>query len=470
MINANEQRIIDVAGGAFEYKGELYTVRSNYMKALQKKLDQDNCELTAEQSDQVILQIFGNIERGVKERILKKISEEESKKVRKEGKVHSLQEIGLTGEGVSSSKAKTGQNTTEKGGDQTGQTSETQTVMGKDGQSYPVQQTPIQTEKLDQIRLNQVESVQVYTADDQIASQLNTNKGQILTTMLISWAVCIAALTVYLKVFKHRRKAFKIMTGAGLASLALFVMGTVFVYNTRTYSTDAWHTIALESGYFKECSKNAHTEMQKVLSDVGVEAEAEFLGLDENTVYRDAKSIFASRLAGKGLPKLEKRKKQMQEALWSVLPKEPTENVEKLTNVLLEHYRKELDAPYASYLHEQKQKEYTRNVFIILGGVIVLLISFIFIWKGSTLIHRRFRGLSYGIGVGGIGFIVASVADKILKKSLQIEPKVYQILFEQHLRWVNENILYLGILLFCVAIFTWCAAYVTKKNRMNKRR
>lgn len=460
MINANEQRIIDVAGGIFEFKGELYTVRPSYLNALQKKLDDKNYELTAEQADQVILQIFGNVERGVKERILKKVSEEESKKAREQGKVRSLQEIGVTGEGV----------TVEEETEQNDKTAETQTVTGKDGESYPVQQKPLQMDELDNISFDKVEAVQSYTANEQIASQLNADKGQMVMSMLISWVVCIIALTVYLKVFKHRRKAFKVMTGAGLASLAILTLGTVFVYSSRTYSADAWHTVALESGYFKECSQNAHEEMQKVLSAVGVEADVDLLGLDENAVYRDAKSIFASRLAGKELPKLEKREKEMQEALRMVLPKESVENVEKLSNVLVEHYRNALDTPYATYLHELKQKENGRNIAIIIGEILVLLVSFFFVWKGSKLVHRRFRGLSYGIGVAGIGFIVASIVDMMIAKPIHIEPKVYQILFEQYLKWINENVLYLGILLLCIGIFTWCAAYVTKKNRVNKRR
>lgn len=458
MINANEQRIIDVAQGTFEYQGELYTVRPAYLNILQKKMDDKDVELTSDQADQAIQQIYGNIERGVREGILKKVTGEDAEEAREQGKVRSLDEIGLTGDGAAdkeeSSKASN--------------TAEPEMVTGKDGESYPVQQKPLRMDELESFHLDDIEAVQTYTANEQVASQLNAGLGQTVLTMLVSWLVCILVLSVYLKMFKHRRKAFFAMLGASLAGLALLVLGSIYVYDLRACSADTWQTVALESGYFKECTKSAQEELQKVLSGVELEAGVEILGLDDDVVYRDAKSIFAARLNGKGIPKLEKREEEMQEALRLVLPREAVENVEAVSKVLIEHYRKVLDTPYASYLYEIRQKEEVRDLVIAIVSVLVLLLALVFIWRGSKYIHRRFRKLSYGIGMAGVSFVIAGVADRIITKSVCIEPKIYQTLFEHYLLWCSENILYFGILLLCISIFTWSAAYVTKKNHIEK--
>lgn len=458
MINANEQRIIDVAEGTFEYQGELYTVRPAYLDVLQKKLDDKDVELTSDQAAQAIQQIFGNIERGVKEGVLKKVTGEEAKEAREQGKVRSLNEIGVTGDGVADK---------EESGKEINQ-AEPEMVTGKDGESYPVQQKPLQIDELESFRMDEIEAMQAYTANEQVAGQLNANLGQMVLTMLVSWLVCILVLSVYLKVFKHRRKAFLVMLGASLASLALLVLGSIYVYDLRACSADTWQTVALESGYFKECTKSAQEELQKVLSGVELEAGVEILGLDDDVVYRDAKSVFAARLTGKGVPKLEKREEEMQEALRLVLPREAVENVEAVSEVLMEHYRKVLDTPYVSYLYEIRQKEKVRDMVIAIVSVLMLLLALVFIWRGSKYIHRKFRGLSYGIGMVGVSFIIAGGVDRIIAKPVHMEPKIYQTLFEYYLLWCSENILYFGILLLCISIFTWSAAYVTKKNHIEK--
>lgn len=463
MINANEQRIIDVAGGTFEYQNELYTVRPAYLEMLTKKMDEKEVELTQEQSEQVIQQIFGNIERGVKEGILKKVSGEKAEKAREQGEVHSLDEIGVTGDGVANKDDTGKDDETKDNGHQ-----EKEMVTGKDGELYPVQQTPLQIEALDDVQVGEIEAVQSYTANEQVSHQLNANLGQMALMMALSWVVCIFALSVYLKMFKRRRRAFLVMLGASLASLSILTIGSIFLYDSRACSPDTWQTVALESGYFRECTKSAQEELQKVLSAVELEANVELLNLDDNIVYRDAKSIFAARLAGKELPKLEKREKEIQEALCLVLPKEAVENVETVSKVLIERYRQVLDMPYAAYLYKLYEKEKVQHTVIAVISVVVLLFALAFIWRGSKYIHRKFRGLSYGIGMVGVSFIVAGVAELIVANPLQMEPKIYQTLFEHYLSWCGENVLYFGILLLCISIFTWGASYVAKKNHIEK--
>lgn len=458
MINANEQRVIDVASGTFEYQGELYTVRPTYFKTLTNKLNEKDVELTSEQADRAIQKIFGNIDRGVKEGYLKKLSKEEATEAKKQGEVRQYSELGLTGSGED------GQ--TEE---QSGEQQESQVVTGKDGQNYPIQQAPLQLNGLDTLRTSEIEAVQTYTPNEQIAGQINGNERNMAVAVLLSWAVCIVVVTIYLKKFKHRKKAFLVMLGASLMSLSILVAGNIYVNNSWAYSADTWQTVAVESGYFKECSKLVHEDLQKIFSGIGMEASVDLLALEDSVVYQDAKSIFSAHLMGKELPKLGKRQKEIQESLRLVLIRESTETINEVSDVIMERYRKVLDTPYAAYLYELRQEEQNRNVMLIGGCLVLLLVSIILIWRGSKYMHRKFRGLSYGIGMAGASFVMAKLTETLWAARMQAEPKEYQSLFQHYMSWRSENIFYFGVLLLCISVFTWGAAYVTKKSHIEKQ-
>lgn len=464
MINANEQRVIDVASGTFEYQGELYTVRPTYLKTLTNKLNEEDIELTSEQADQAVQTIFGNVERGVKEGYLKKLSKEEADEAKKQGNIRKHSELGVTDSGEDGQEGQDGQE-----GENPGEQQESQVVKGKDGQTYPVQQAPLQINELDTLRTSEIEAVQTYTQNEQIAGQINGNEGNMAVAVLLSWAVCIVAVTIYLKKFKHRKKAFLVMLGASLMSLSILVAGNIYVNNSWAYSADTWQTAAIESGYFKECSKLVHEDLQKIFSGIGMEASVDLLALEDSDIYRDAKSIFTARLTGKDLPKLEKRQKEIQESLRLVLIRESTETINQVSDVIMERYRKVLDTPYAAYLHELRQDEKNRNVMLIGGCFVLLLISILFIWRGSKYIHRKFRGISYGIGMAGTSFVVAKLTEPLWGAEIQAEPQEYESLFRHYMIWRSENIFYFGILLLCISVFTWGAAYVTKKSHIEKQ-
>lgn len=463
MINANEQRVLDVAEGTFEYNGELYTVRPAYLETLRNEFDKESVDITAEKADEGIRMIYGNVERGVREGYLIKLPQETAEKARKEGKVRSLSELGLGEENKDGqqegSQQENGQDKQQK----------EEVVTGKDGETYPIQQTPLRINELETLRTSEIESVQKYTSNEQIAGQLNANERQMAVTILIACVVCILVLTIYLKVFKHRKKAFLVMLGASLMSLSVLIAGSVYVYDSWAYSPETWETAAVESGYFKECSKFVQEDIQKIFSGVEMASGVELLALEDSGIYRDAKSIFTARLNGRELPKLEKRQKEIEEALKLVLVKEPPQNVDKLSEVIMERYRKVLDTPYASFLYQLRQKEQNISVMVVIGSLVLLVVSIILIWKGSKYVHRKFRGLSYGIGVAGTSFIVANLTNLLWGKKVQAEPQAYQALFQHYMDWRSENILYFGILLLCISVFTWGAAYVTKKNHIEKQ-
>lgn len=467
MINANEQRVIRVAEGTFEYQGELYTVRSTYLRALKRKLNEKKVELTPEQADKALRKIYSNVEKGVREGYLKKLSREQADKKREEREpIFDGGDLFGDGSGTGAD-AQQGTQQEAQQGKRQGTQQETQqgmTVPAAEG----VQQAPLHMEALEKIRNTEVEGATAYTANEQVARQLNAGTGQTAVTMLAALSICIPVLVFYLKVFKHRRKAFPVMSGAVLMGLSILVAGGVYMCSSRAWSADTWETVAVESGYFKERQAVAQSDLRRVLSGIGLEPGVEISGLEDSAVYRDAKSIFSARLAGQNLPELSRWTKEIREALYSVLPKEPVENVNEVSDVLVRRYRMALDTPYAAYLSEMRQRGELRNTLIITGCFFMLVLSTVFIWRGTKYMHRRFRGLSYGIGMAGAAFLAAGAVNIMTAGPLSVEPEAYRLLFEGYVKWCNENILYFGILLLCISVFTWGAAYVTRKSFSEK--
>lgn len=73
-INANESRVIGVANGTFEYNGETYVAQQTYIDQLTAKLSQDGVDLTAEQAEAAISQIYANVATGVEAGYIVKVS------------------------------------------------------------------------------------------------------------------------------------------------------------------------------------------------------------------------------------------------------------------------------------------------------------------------------------------------------------------------------------------------------------
>ena len=382
MINANEQRVIRVAEGTFEYQGELYTVRSTYLRALKRKLNEKKVELTPEQADKALRKIYSNVEKGVREGYLKKLSREQADKKREEREpIFDSGDLFGDGSGTGAD-AQQGTQQEAQQGKRQGTQQETQqgmTVPAAEG----VQQAPLHMEALEKIRSTEVEGATAYTANEQVARQLNAGTGQTAVTMLAALGICIPVLVFYLKVFKHRRKAFPVMSGAVLMGLSILVAGGVYMCSSRAWSADTWETVAVESGYFKERQAVAQSDLRRVLSGIGLEPGVEISGLEDSAVYRDAKSIFSARLAGQNLPELSRWTKEIREALYSVLPKEPVENVNEVSDVLVRRYRMALDTPYAAYLSEMRQRGELRNTLIITGCFFMLVLSLPCLYGGG---------------------------------------------------------------------------------------
>ena len=64
-INGNEQSIVSVINGQFEQDGVIYKVRQEYINSAMSYLQQADVDLTAEQAQSVISEIYSNVQTGV---------------------------------------------------------------------------------------------------------------------------------------------------------------------------------------------------------------------------------------------------------------------------------------------------------------------------------------------------------------------------------------------------------------------
>ncbi len=72
-INENEQRIVSVIYGQFEQNGILYEVRQEYIDSALGYLTRDGLDLTEEQADYVISEIYSNVQTGVESGYLREV-------------------------------------------------------------------------------------------------------------------------------------------------------------------------------------------------------------------------------------------------------------------------------------------------------------------------------------------------------------------------------------------------------------
>ena len=75
-INNNEARVIAVAKGGFEYDGDMYIARQIYVDELIAYLNQSDINMTAEEADYSISQVYANIEIGVTQGYIVKVNSE----------------------------------------------------------------------------------------------------------------------------------------------------------------------------------------------------------------------------------------------------------------------------------------------------------------------------------------------------------------------------------------------------------
>lgn len=66
-INGNEQSILAIVQGGFEYEGEYYVAAPGYVEKARSYLAQDDVDLNSKQASEAISEIYANVETAVKE-------------------------------------------------------------------------------------------------------------------------------------------------------------------------------------------------------------------------------------------------------------------------------------------------------------------------------------------------------------------------------------------------------------------
>ncbi|MFA9464592.1 MAG: hypothetical protein ACERKN_09920 [Velocimicrobium sp.] len=66
-INGNEQSVLGIVQGGFEYDGVYYTAAPGYVDKVRSYLAQDDIDLTAEQASEAASEIYANIQTGITE-------------------------------------------------------------------------------------------------------------------------------------------------------------------------------------------------------------------------------------------------------------------------------------------------------------------------------------------------------------------------------------------------------------------
>lgn len=72
-INENEQSVISTANGRFEKDGVIYEVKPEYINSLSSYLAQDDVELTSEQAQAAISEIYANVQTGIESGYLEEV-------------------------------------------------------------------------------------------------------------------------------------------------------------------------------------------------------------------------------------------------------------------------------------------------------------------------------------------------------------------------------------------------------------
>lgn len=485
MINANEQRVISVASGTFEYGGKTYKAKAAYVSQLRAKMDKDGVDLTSADANAAIQQIMANVGTGVKQGYLVEVGgtkgDENSEK--SEGG------SGSKSESSSGSKTEDGSETkTDSSGDKTGAGSEKSTADGNAGEasdgignetSDGTQTDGTQTDGTDGTGTDtaaassagitqiypeeaaKVEIVQKFTDNADIAQQTTRAFGQYLTAVVVIWVLFILGTAVYLKKIKRRKKMTGGLVGIILVGVAVIAIGFGYLFGREVYATKRWTQVVTESAYLKESYENVVTVMQECLDRAGLPEETLDSCMDENAVYRDAKTLAAG---GENAKKsvLEKRNLAIQEAVAAAVPGVPEEQQTGMAQILVQKYKEGLEIPWQVYIEENREAGRTRTGICLLIGIIGIAAGILILKLKTRYLHRAVRGLYLGCLTGGAGFALSGLFCRLVESPLVIEPERYKGLLGNYVQSVCQSGVYFGILSVCVSLVFAVVSYFMK--------
>lgn len=484
MINANEQRVIDVASGTFEYQGKIYRAKASYISQLTAKLDRENVDLSAAGANAAIGQIMANVGTGVKQGYLEEVRETEKERNSEKSKGDSGSQTGNrpkdqeeneseTKSGVQTKKDNPGDKTEDGTGDAaTG--GNDGTTSGDAGYEMPdqtggagagdagteanagagiIQIYPEEAEK--------VEFVQKFTDNAGIANQTSRAFGQYMTVAAVIWVLCIVGTAVYLKKVKRRKKMAGGLVGIILTGAAWIAIGFGYLFGREACEADRWGQVVTGSAYLKESYDDVAAVMQECLERAGLPKETLDSCMEENAVYRDAKILAVS--DGNAKQSVwEKRDLAIREAIAAAAPGLDGEQQIRMAQVLVQKYKDGLGIPWQLYLEKNREAGRTGAWICFMAGGIAMAAGILVLKLKTRYLHRAVRGLHLGCLIGGAGFLLSGVFGGLVGAPLVIEPEKYKELLENYVQSVCQSGLYLGILLLCAGLALGIVSYFMK--------
>lgn len=471
MINANEQRVINVASGTFEYEGKMYRAKASYVSQLTAKLDKEGVDLTSADANAAIGQIMANVGTGVKQGYLEEVGKtgkdgnsekskskagdvestensETAEKAEKAGNAGGVEKAGNAGsaENTSDGTAQEMPDETENGG--AGDAGTEGNVVEGVMQIYPEE-------------AEKVEFVQKFTDNAGIANQTSRVFGQYITAAVVIWVLFILGTAVYLKKIKRRKKMMGGLVGVVLVSVAVIAIGVGYLFGREVYAADRWGQVVTESAYLKASYDNVAAVMQECLDRAGLPKETLDACMDENAVYRDAKILAVSDEDAKQSV-LEKRNLAIREAVAAAVPDVPEEQQIRMAQVLVQKYKEGLEIPWQAYLEKNREAGRMRIRICFLTGFMAIAAGILVLKLKTRYLHRAVRGLYLGCLAGGAGFTLSGVFCRLVESPLMIEPENYKRLLGNYVQSVCQSGAYFGILTVCVGLAFAIISYFMK--------
>ncbi|MDW2799749.1 hypothetical protein RZO55_19425 [Clostridium boliviensis] len=90
-VNGNEQSVLSTASGQFEKDGIIYAVKPEYINSLRSYLSQDDVDLTAEQAQAAIAEIYANVKTGIESGYLVEVGRVSESEIKSETKHQSVE-------------------------------------------------------------------------------------------------------------------------------------------------------------------------------------------------------------------------------------------------------------------------------------------------------------------------------------------------------------------------------------------
>jgi hypothetical protein len=481
-VNANEQSVISAVSGQFEKDGIIYAVKPEYINSVTNYLAQDDVELTAEQAQAAISEIYANVQTGVESGYLVEVGrttapEAEPSQPPSEGKA-GQQESSTPTEKPEKQKSEESQEEPETAGIQESEGSKAESE-GKSGTLQQENKKEPETEKNSSV-ISILELVD--KAPPQTYEYLNKDTDARMQQLKVQYGImwgCLAAaafaIAMVLVVSIHKkllishsnrklRRILKYILTAAIAALSLILCligGAWF----GAFQKNAILSKLADTGYYTF----VHNELKKDTSISFSLLNIPNSVMDQSLTYE--KVVIAARQQvendlNKGIYKadtsilIEPLKADIEEYLKGqsvTMTKEAEAGLVLLMDRLDEKYTALLKWPFVSWWSQLKA-DYTKTAVLILPISLLLMAAA----QGILVFlhHYKYRGFSLGakgLMLGSIlGFLVFTGSNMVISARWgEVNPPYMNSFFEIYksgIWWAGAVTCGIGVLLACMVL------------------